>query len=154
MKSFAATLSVPKEVEANRPIPVTGYAQVGISGVSKVQVFVCQKGAEPIQDAYFASANWTDATILSPPAKGKWGGGLEDATTLEKVHGFDDTGQPKTWPMRLTKLHWAALLPGLPAGEYALRSRTVDENGHGQPMPRPFRKSGHAELELVRFTVK
>ena len=154
MKSFAATLSVPKEVDAIRPIPVTGYAQVGISGVSKVQIFVCQKGAEPIQDPYFISANWIDAAILAPPAPDSWGGDLANAAILENAHGFDQAGRPKSWPMRLTKLHWAALIPGLPAGEYVLRSRTVDEKGHGQPMPRPFRKSGHAELELVRFVVK
>ncbi len=55
--------------------------------------------------------------------------------------------------MRLAKVHWAILLPGLPPGEYALRSRTIDEKGHAQPLPRPFRKSGHAAIELVDFKV-
>ena len=36
LKTFASTLSVPTKVAANAPIPVTGYAQVGISGLSKV----------------------------------------------------------------------------------------------------------------------
>ena len=40
LKTFAATLSVPTEVKAGEPIPVTGYAQVGISGLSKVQVWM------------------------------------------------------------------------------------------------------------------
>ena len=56
--------------------------------------------------------------------------------------------------MRLTKVHWAVLLPGLPAGEYTLRSRTIDEQGAAQPMPRPFRNSGHSAIETVDITVK
>ena len=67
--------------------------------------------------------------------------------------GFDADGRPQTWPMRLAKVHWAMLLPGLPAGEYTLRSRTVDEKGIAQPMPRPFRKSGHAAIEAVSVKV-
>jgi hypothetical protein len=68
--------------------------------------------------------------------------------------GFGADGRPKTWPMRLSKVHWAALLPGLPAGEYTLRSRTVDEKGIPQPLPRPFRKSGHSAIESVTMRVK
>jgi hypothetical protein len=56
--------------------------------------------------------------------------------------------------MRLGKVHWAALLPGLAAGKYTLRSRTIDEKGKTQPMPRPFQKSGHAAIESVDITVK
>jgi hypothetical protein len=55
--------------------------------------------------------------------------------------------------MRLTKIHWAALLPGVPEGDYTLRCRTVDEKGHSQPMPRPFRKSGHAAIEQIEIRV-
>lgn len=39
LKTFAATLTVPKKVSPNTKVPVTGYAQVGISGLSKVQVW-------------------------------------------------------------------------------------------------------------------
>ena len=56
--------------------------------------------------------------------------------------------------MRLTKVHWALLMPGLPAGEYTLRSRTIDEQGAAQPMPRPFRNSGHSAIETVEIIVK
>jgi hypothetical protein len=56
--------------------------------------------------------------------------------------------------MRLTKAHWAALLPGLPAGQYTLRCRTIDANGIAQPMPRPMRKSGRAAIAEVAFTVE
>lgn len=153
LKSFAATLSVPKNVKPNTPLAITGYAQVGISGLSKVQVWIEDKAnPHPSTDRYFESAPWTDAEILPPPKL--WGGNIAGDKIPLPTMGFDpQTGQPKTWPMRLAKVHWAALLPGLPAGEYALRSRTIDEKGHAQPMPRPFRKSGHAAIEQVDFKV-
>ncbi len=154
LKTFAATLSVPPSIAANQRIPVTGYAQVGISGLRKVQVWVCRKGAEPTDDPYFVTAEWSDATILPAPESGKWGGDLPDSTIPADTLGFDNEGRPKTWPMRFSKVHWAVILDGLPAGEYTLRSRTVDEKGQAQPMPRPFRKSGHAEIETVGFVVK
>lgn len=149
LKTFAATLHVPKEAKANAPLPVTGYAQVGISGLSKVQVWIqpTVKGW-PEDDPYFTNAPWVDAEVLPPPKD--WGGGVE---SLKGVMGFDDTGKPKTWPMRLTKAHWAVLLPGLPAGDYTLRSRTIDEKGQAQPMPRPFKKLGKCDIEAVKLKV-
>src|SRR5258707_357275 len=78
----------------------------------------------------------------------KHGGDLPDGKIPEGPLGFDpETGQPRAWPMRLAKIHWAALLPGLPAGEYTLRCRTIDGKGIAQPLPRPFRNSGHSEIE-------
>jgi hypothetical protein len=55
--------------------------------------------------------------------------------------------------MRLSKVHWAALLPGLPVGEYTFRCRSVDGKGQAQPMPRPFRKSGRCDIEAVKIKV-
>jgi DMSO/TMAO reductase YedYZ molybdopterin-dependent catalytic subunit/Flp pilus assembly protein TadD len=46
LKSFAATLSVSRKVKAGEPIPVTGYAQVGIGGLSKVQVWIAPSSEE------------------------------------------------------------------------------------------------------------
>jgi DMSO/TMAO reductase YedYZ molybdopterin-dependent catalytic subunit len=151
MKTFAATLHVPNGAKANAPLPVTGYAQSGISGLSKVQVWVSPAGKGwKEDDPYFTSAPWTDATILPPPKQ--WGGGVTDSL-LKGASGFDDAGKPKAWPMRLAKAHWAALLTGLPAGEYVLRCRTIDANGHAQPMPRPFKKGGRCDIESVKFAV-
>jgi DMSO/TMAO reductase YedYZ molybdopterin-dependent catalytic subunit len=153
LKTFAATLLVPREVKPGEPIPVTGYAQVGISGLSKVQVWIQPKGqAWPAEDRYFTKAPWADAEVLPPPTR--WGGSLPGDRVPADTAGFDKTGRPLTWPMRLGKVHWAALLPGLPAGEYTLRCRTVDEKGHAQPLPRPFRKSGHCDIEAVDLVVK
>lgn len=152
LKTFAATLSLPAEIEAKKPIPVTGYAQVGISGLTKVQVSIQPKDLQaPDNNRTFSSDPWTDATILGPPET--WGGGLPDNQIPDPTFGFEaGSGQPKTWPMRLAKAHWAALLDGLSAGEYIFRCRTIDENLNAQPMPRPLRKLGHSDIEsrLIR----
>ena len=153
LKTFAATLLVPQEVSRGEPIPVTGYAQVGISGLSKVQVWIQPKAeAWPADDRYFATAPWADAEVLAPP--GRWGGNLPSGRVPADTAGFDRAGRPNRWPLRLGKVHWAALLPGLSPGEYTLRCRTVDEKGHAQPLPRPFRKSGHCDIEAVNLVVK
>jgi DMSO/TMAO reductase YedYZ molybdopterin-dependent catalytic subunit len=153
LKSFAATLSSPSRVKAGEPIPITGYAQVGISGVSKVQVWIDKNDAEgPADDPYFLQAPWKDAEILGPPQN--WGGDLPGGKIPADTLGFDADGRPKSWPMRLLKIHWAALWPGLTAGNYTLRTRTVDEKGIPQPMPRPFRKSGHAAIQEVGIVVE
>ncbi len=147
LKTFAATLAVPREVKANEPRVVTGYAQAGISGLAKVQTWVQKRDEKwPEDDPHFTRAPWSDARILPPPAS--WNIPLPDNTL-----GFDKDGRPRTWPMRLGKVFWAAQLPGLPAGEYTLRCRTIDEKGHAQPMPRPFQKSGHCKIEEVKLVI-
>jgi len=145
LKTFAATLSFPRQIKPGEPIAVTGYAQVGVSGLSKVQVSIRSNATgRPDEE-------WTEAQILPPPKH--WGhvpNGKIPAGTL----GFDpSTGQPRSWPMRLAKIHWAVLLPGVSAGEYTFRCRTINEKGIAQPMPRPFRKSGHSAIESVDFSV-
>ena len=152
LKTFAATLDVPTGVKPMAPIPVTGYAQVGVSGLAKVQVWASPAGAKwPADDPYFTAAPWLDAHILPPPAR--WGSGPDGDAPPKGVWGFDPAGTPKEWPLRLAKAHWAAVLPGLPAGEYRLRCRTVDARGQAQPMPRPFKKSGRCDIEAVPLTV-
>ncbi len=85
LKTFAATLSVPAEVKRGEPIPITGYAQVGISGLSKVQVWIHPSGAAwPADDPHFAKAAWTDARILPPPRQ--WGGDLPEGK-IPRAHG-------------------------------------------------------------------
>ena len=153
LKTFAATLSVPRNVKPGQPIPVTGYAQVGVSGLSKVEVSIQSKAAdESASDRSFSNARWIAAEVLPPPKD--WAD-LPDRKIPKGTLGFDPvTGQPQTWPMRLTRVHWAALLPPLTAGDYTLRSRTIDQKGVAQPFPRPFEKSGHSAIEGVDITVK
>ncbi len=152
LKTFAATISIPREVKAGEPIPVSGYAQVGISGLSKVQVSIESNATpRPEKDPYFKTAPWVDAKVLAAPQQ--WGS-LAGGKIPPGTHGFDVAGIPKSWPLRLTNAHWAAVLPGLSVGEYTFRCRTMDEKGQAQPMPRPFRKSGHASIESIVIKVK
>ena len=153
LKTFCDLFDTPGQWKPNVPIPITGWAQVGISGLSKVQVWVHDDRDElPEGDRYFNTAPWRDAKILSPPTD--WGGGIPDGRIPESTIGFDDDGKPLRWPMRLTKVHWATLQPGLLPGKYTVRCRTIDQNGAAQPMPRPFRKSGHAAITQFRIVVR
>ncbi len=154
MKTFAQHLLLPDNLQAGRPIPITGFAQVGISGLSRVQTCVLPKNPSwPADDPYFTRAEWTDAHILPPPEK--WHGNLPDNKLPDNLHGFDpDSGTPLRWPMRLTLAHGAGVLPGMPAGEYTLRCRSMDDRGHAQPLPRPFAKSGRNKIEEVPLVVK
>jgi hypothetical protein len=38
LKSFAAFLSAPRNAKAGEPVPLSGFAQVGISGRSQVRI--------------------------------------------------------------------------------------------------------------------
>ena len=152
LKTFAATLSIPHVVKAGEPLAASGYAQVGISGLAKVQVSLESNATpRPANDPYYTQAPWIDAELLAPPHH--WAA-LPAGIIPPNTHGFNATGKPTAWPLRLTNAHWAAVLPGLPAGEYTFRCRTIDAQGHAQPLPRPFRKSGHAAIESIVVTVK
>jgi len=151
LKTFAAALAVPQKVKVGEAIPVSGYAQVGISGLTKVQVSMESNAVpRPEKDPYFTTAPWVDAELLAAPKK--WDS-LSEGKIPPRTHGFNESGVPKTWPLRLTNAHWAAVLPGLPAGEYTFRCRTIDEKGHAQPLPRPHRKSGHSAIESIIVAV-
>jgi DMSO/TMAO reductase YedYZ molybdopterin-dependent catalytic subunit len=154
LKTFAATLLAPSEVKAGQRIALTGYAQVGISGLSKVQVWIQPEQENwPADDPYFTKAPWQDCQILPPPER--WGGDFpEDKLPTKIMHFNGDTGRPRGWPMRLSKAHWAVLHPALAPGRYTLRCRSIDAQNQAQPMPRPFRKSGHAAIEEVHISVK
>src|SRR5439155_10059258 len=100
LKTYARTISVPKEAKPKEPILVTGLAQVGISGLAKVQFWTAPAAETwPADDPYFTNAPWKDAEIL--PAPSTWGADVP-ATTM----GFDpQSGRPRRWPMPLTKVH-------------------------------------------------
>jgi len=153
LKTYARFLYAPKTVKPREPAPVTGVAQVGMSGLSKVQYWLCPRGAAPTKnDPYFTQADWKDATIL--PAPQQWGGGLTEGKLPPIPRQIDPTtGKPLQWPMRNTIVHWAALLPIERPGEYELRCRTIDANGSAQPMPRPFPKSGNNAIQMVKIAV-
>lgn len=158
MKSIARFISKPRRGSAGTPIPLTGLAQVGINGVSKVQAWLHPKDKPlPGGDPYFQKAPWQDMKLLPPPDV--FGGGLpKDAIgpgVLPPVHGFDPkTGRPTSWPQAYSLVHWAGLLPGVPAGRYDLRCRAINNRGVAQPLPRPFRKSGASDIERVSLVVR
>ncbi len=152
MKTFAATIAAPRKIKAGEPFALTGHAQVGISGLSKVQVSAELRGTKRTNDPNFTTAPWVDMEILSAPET--WGGGLPDDKIPPGTYGFDqETGRPIAWPMRLCAAHWAGVHPGLPAGAYNFRCRAVDGRGFAQPMPRPFRKSGSITIEQFALDV-
>ncbi len=149
IKTCARFLHVPAKVKAGQPVPITGLAQVGISGLSKVQYWLHRaEQTLPEDDPYFTQAPWQDADILPPPDD--WAGGLPAGKLPPVPRQIDkQTGRPHVWPIPNTIAHWAALLAAQRPGQYVLRCRTIDANGIAQPLPRPFPKSGHnAILQL------
>lgn len=154
MKTRARFINAPKEIAPGTPTALTGMVQIGISGLGKVQYSVHdQKDPWPADDPYRTRGDWKDAAILPPP--GDWGGGLSGGKLPANTSQIDPaTGAPLQWPMRYTIAHWAALLPGLPAGSYDLCCRTIDGNGIAQPMPRPFLHTGFNKIERVTLVVK
>lgn len=153
LKSFARFLSYPESVPTGQPIPLTGLAQVGVSGLSRVQVWAHPKDQPlPPDDPDFTRADWRDADILGPPER--WGAEVGDAPLPGTPLGFaSGSGKPGEWPMRFTIAHFAVLLPALQPGTYDLRCRTIDASGHAQPMPRPFPKSGRNAIHAVTIEV-
>jgi DMSO/TMAO reductase YedYZ molybdopterin-dependent catalytic subunit len=154
LKTRARFLNPPKEALAGKPVALTGYAQVGVSGLAKVQYCVhSQQEPRPADDPYWTQADWKDAAILPPPTD--WGGGLPGGRLLPLPGQFDPLkSTPLQWPIRYTLVHWAALLPGLPPGNYDLCCRTIDGNGIAQPMPRPLPRTGVTTLHRVTLVVK
>ena len=153
LKTCASFRSVPEKVKAGQAVPLVGVAQVGMSGLSKVQYWVAaHEAALPANDPNFASADWREAEIL--PAPVRWGGGLPDGKLPAAPLQFDaNTGKPREWPMRDSLAFWTARLSDLSPGKYDLRCRTIDANGVAQPMPRPFPKSGQNAIQRVTLTV-
>ena len=154
LKTCASFRSVPETVKAGHPVPVVGVAQVGMSGLSKVQYWVApHEAALPVNDPNFTSADWREAEILPAPAH--WGGGLPDGKLPAVPLQFDaNTGKPREWPMRDSIAFWTARLSGLQPGKYDLRCRTIDANDVAQPLPRPFPKSGQNAIQKVSLTVE
>jgi len=65
------------------------------------------------------------------PAPTSWSS-LSKGKIPPNTHGFDDQELPERWPIQFTNAHWAAVLHGLPEGEYTFRCRTM-----AQPQPLP-----------------
>ncbi|MGE5296437.1 MAG: molybdopterin-dependent oxidoreductase [Solirubrobacterales bacterium] len=152
LKTRARFIHVPKEIPSGRPAAVTGMAQVGVSGLKQVQYCIySQREPWPADDPYRTKADWRAASLLPPPAD--WGGGLPGGKLPPTAQTDPATGNPIQWPLRYTIAHWAALLPGMPAGSYELCCRTIDGNGIAQPLPRTLPRTGFNALHVVNLVV-
>lgn len=152
LKTYARFINPPAQAKAKRPLAIVGGAQVGMSGLSKVQYSVHPASSPlPADGPYFTKLDWKDARILPPPEN--WGGGLPGGKLPSVPLQFDENGRPKSWPMRYALAHWAAVIDGLDAGEYQLRCRSIDGNGIAQPLPRPFPKAGANGIQTVKLVV-
>jgi DMSO/TMAO reductase YedYZ molybdopterin-dependent catalytic subunit len=154
MKTCARFIRPPASVKLDRPVPLVGFAQVGMSGLSRVQYSLCPQDAPlPPDDPYFDKLDWRDARVLPPPKD--WGGGLRAGKLPDVPLQFDPaTGRPRSWPLRYTIVHWAVLLSGPRPGKYHVRCRTIDANGIAQPLPRPLPKSGNNAIQQVALVVE
>jgi DMSO/TMAO reductase YedYZ molybdopterin-dependent catalytic subunit len=142
--------SMPLEVDPRTPctVPVgtafevAGIAQVGVSGLSRVEWWLrdCTDDWDAAADPHCERGDWRAAELLPAPADRD---GMRLTTRVQRDE----------WPLRFTFAHWRATLPPLNAGRYELRCRSVDQNGIAQPMPRPFPKSGRAEIQRVLLDV-
>jgi DMSO/TMAO reductase YedYZ molybdopterin-dependent catalytic subunit len=154
LKTRARFIRVPGEVPAGKPAAVTGYAQVGVSGLAKVQYCVrSQREPALAGDPDLAKAEWKDAILLPPPSD--WGGGLlRGKLPPGGIITDPKTGQLREWPLRYSIAHWAALIQPLAPGAYELACRTIDLNGIAQPMPRPFFRTGVNAIHRLPMVVK
>ncbi len=153
LKTRARFVNAPKEAASGNPFALTGMAQVGVSGLTKVQYCVhSRQDAWPAEDPYLTKADWKDCTILPPP--GDWGGGLPGGKLPPTAQTDPTTGKPFQWPLHFAIVHWAVLVPGLPAGNYELCCRTVDANGIAQPMPRTLPRTGFNDIQHAMLIVR
>jgi DMSO/TMAO reductase YedYZ molybdopterin-dependent catalytic subunit len=149
VKTCARFLNVPGEVKAGQKFAVTGFAQVGSSGLTKVQYWIHGAGKLPEDDPYLTRGEWRDAIILPPPEN--WGSDLPDGKLPDNIQFDPETGKPFSWPVPNTIVHWTSLIQTDTPGDFELRCRTVDANGIAQPLPRPFGRSGYNRIDIARI---
>lgn len=154
MKTYARILNWSEEPRSGAAIPLTGVAQCGSTGLSRIQYWLKPKSQSwPGEDRYFETAPWKDAEILPPPTD-DWGEMLSGETLPPIPHQIGEDGKPVAWPLHNAIVHFAALLTDVADGEYEIRVRTIDGNGVAQPMPRPFQKSGGNAIQQMRLVVE
>ncbi len=153
LKTAAYLDDMPKQFATGQPVPVSGLAISGWSGLKRVEYWV-RPAAPDIaeEDPAWQSAKWIECALAAPPAD--WSSVLPAGVSSQEVLGFDPTsGQPLTWPLRYSMVAWSATLRDLAPGQYEVRARAVDLNGFAQPEPRPILKSGKNPIQPRRFKV-
>ncbi len=151
LKTFARFAELPGKINASDAYTIHGNAQIGISGLSKVQYWLRNlKEPLPANDPHFTQAAWQDAQIV--PFDGSMIAGFKSAP-LHPAQFDPVTKKPREWPLRHTLCRWTATPIKIAPGSYELRCRTVDANGAAQPMPRPFPKSGKNNIQKLLLEV-
>lgn len=151
LKTFARFGLLPDRLRAGEELTISGNAQVGVSGLAKVQYWLRRDGEPlPANDPYFTSAPWQDAEIT--PFDGEAIRGFA-SSPLHPAQFDPKTREPRAWPLRHTLCRWSAAPRKLPPGKYEIRCRTIDLAGNAQPMPRPFAKSGRVGIQAVKVEV-
>jgi DMSO/TMAO reductase YedYZ molybdopterin-dependent catalytic subunit len=150
LKTMARIDEGPEAFKAGERITLTGVAVVGWSGLKRVEYWLRpdagKHGKLADDDPAWQTAKWQPCRIA--PAPDDWGGQLPGGVLPREVWGFDPgSGKPREWPMRYSLARWTVTLTGLAPGAYEFRARTVDLNGHAQPEPRPYPKSGRNEIQ-------
>jgi DMSO/TMAO reductase YedYZ molybdopterin-dependent catalytic subunit len=93
-------------------------------------------------DAELLAGPWVRFEIPSPPVP------FDCA-----LFGVRQDGVPKKWPLPFSFTSWTVNIPGLRAGFYELRARTVDEAGNAQPEPRRLQNNGRNTIGVRRVQV-
>lgn len=151
LKTFARFGDLPGKIKAGDPLTLHGNAQVGISGLKRVQIWVRDvRMPMPANDPHFTKAPWQDAQIV--PFDGSGIAGFKGAP-LHPAQFDPQTRKPREWPLRHTLCRWMAKPFKLAPGSYEIRCRTVDANGIAQPLPRPFAKSGRNNIQKALLEV-
>lgn len=147
VKTCARFIKTPEKVTTGKQFAFTGFAQVGSSGLNKVQFSILPAGKLHENDPYLTRVEWHDAIILPPPEI--WGSDLPGGMPYDVMQIDPVSGKPLTWPVTNAIVHWAALAQVDNQGEFEIRCRTIDANGIAQPMPRPFGRSGYNRIEIA-----
>ena len=151
LKTFARFGKLQDKIKAADPLVIHGKAQVGVSGLFKVQYWIHKKDDPfPANDPYFSTAPWQDAQIVAFDEAAMKG---LDVTRIHSVQFDPVTKKPRQWPLRYSLCRWTTEPLKFAPGKYELRCRTIDEAGNAQPMPRPFPKSGRNGIETISIEV-
>lgn len=156
LKTAAYIDKVSDQLEAGKPLTITGMAISGLSGLRRVESWLHRVEPDSPEvtknETTWQQATWAPCKLEAPPSE--WSSVLPSGVSSQQIVGFDQqTGQPQQWPMRYSMISWSTRLPDLSPGKYEFRARAVDLNGFAQPEPRRLAKTGRNEVEVRRFEV-
>ena len=146
-----------KQFNRQEAIEIRGLVISGLSGLDRVEFLVRRKEKGepflPSDSREILNGDWTVARIQKAPSN--WKSVLPEGVSSRELLNFDsESGEPASWPLRYGMTGWSARLEQrLEPGQYEFRVRSVDENGHAQPEPRPTLKSGRNEIQVWSFKV-